>query len=81
MEEMDLVMEGVKFAILGMGTVFLFLILMIFILNIQAKLIQKFFPHTNIPHKKDDSSSKKDLDEERRVVAAITGAIMAYKKG
>ncbi len=81
MEEINLVSEGFKFMILGMGTVFLFLILMIFVLNLQAKIIQKFFPQTNIPHKKDDSSSKKDLDEEKRVVAAITGAIMAVKKG
>jgi len=78
--EINLVSEGVKFMILGMGTVFVFLILMIFTLQIQAKVIQKFFPQTNIPHKRDESASKKDVNEDKRVVAAITGAVTAFKK-
>jgi oxaloacetate decarboxylase gamma subunit len=81
MEEMSLVAEGLKFMTLGMGTVFIFLILMIVVLNLQASLIKKFFPHTAIPHKRDDSSEKKDLDEEKRVVAAIVGAVSSYRKG
>jgi oxaloacetate decarboxylase gamma subunit len=79
MGEMNLVEEGLKFMVLGMGTVFTFLVLMIYVLKLQAFLIQKFFPQTNIPHKKREVA--KDLDEEKRVVAAITGAVMAAKKG
>jgi oxaloacetate decarboxylase gamma subunit len=77
--EGSLVSEGLKFMTLGMGTVFIFLILMIIILNLQAYVINKFFPHTEIPHKRDDSTSHKDLDEEKRVVAAIVGAISSYR--
>jgi len=80
MEEINLVSEGVKFMILGMGTVFVFLIVMIGVLNLQAKIVGKYFPQTNIPHKRDDSASKKDVNEEKRVVAAVVGAISAYKK-
>ena len=78
-EEVNLISEGVKFMILGMGTVFMFLILMIITLQLQAKVIQKFFPQTNIPHKRDESASKKDLDEEKRVVAVITGAVSSFR--
>ena len=44
MEETNIVMEGVKFMILGMGTVFVFLGIMIFVMNIMSRIIHKYFP-------------------------------------
>ena len=44
MEEVNLIFEATKFAILGMGTVFIFLLIMVYVLNIQAKIVGKFFP-------------------------------------
>jgi oxaloacetate decarboxylase gamma subunit len=77
MEEMSLVSEGLKFMTLGMGTVFIFLILMIIVLNIQANLIGKFFPEKEKP--KPDTQSNNGLDKQK--VAAIVGAVSSYKKG
>ncbi|MCK9337569.1 MAG: OadG family protein [Arcobacteraceae bacterium] len=43
MEEVNLVAEALKFMFLGMGIVFSFLILLVYILQMQAKIIQKYF--------------------------------------
>lgn len=42
--EVNLATESVKFMILGMGTVFTFLVVMIIFMNIQSKVLQAFFP-------------------------------------
>jgi oxaloacetate decarboxylase gamma subunit len=78
-EEINLVSEGVKFMILGMGTVFVFLILMIVVLNVQAKVIHRFFPQTSQPQAQSNTSPKKKSDD-KKIVAAITGAVTAYRK-
>ena len=73
--EVNLVAEGFKFMVLGMGTVFMFLILMVFILNIQAKIINKYFPEK--PEVKKAPKRKSTNDDE--VVAVITAAIMKFR--
>ena len=80
--EVNLVTEGLKFMVLGMTTVFLFLLLLIWVLKIQAKLVQKFFPvktttATTVAGVGAVSAGSKD-DEE--VIAAITAAITDYRK-
>jgi oxaloacetate decarboxylase gamma subunit len=75
--EVNLVEEGVKFMALGMGTVFMFLVLMIGVLNLQAYIIQRFFPEKQEQPKPKTVNSVKD---NKKVVAAIVGAISAYKK-
>ncbi len=75
MEEVNLVVEALKFMALGMGTVFLFLILMIVSMNLQSIIIHKFFPEPNqgtAPTVADNSKTNK--------IAAITAAIMHHKK-
>jgi len=73
--EIDLVAEGVKFMIIGMGTVFLFLIIMIIVLKFQAHIIGKYFPEKVAPV----ASSSSQVDD-RGLVAAISAAIQMYKK-
>ena len=80
--EVNLVTEGLKFMALGMTTVFLFLILMVVVMNIQAKLVNKFFPQKVTP-----SSSKKSMrshsatkQDDGATVAAIIAAISEFKK-
>jgi len=77
--EINLVEEGLKFMVLGMGTVFLFLILMIGVLNLQAYIIQKYFPETPA-QPKPQAGNKTPVKDDKKVVAAIVGAISAYKK-
>ncbi len=82
--EVNLVTEGLKFMVLGMTTVFLFLLLLIWVLKIQAKLVQKFFPVKTTTASSAAvgaagaaaSGSKDDAE----VVAAITAAITDYRK-
>ena len=82
--EVNLINEGLKFMVLGMTTVFLFLLLLIVVLKIQAKLIQKFFPEQISTATKAASlgvataaSGKKD---DAEVIAAITAAITDHRK-
>jgi len=75
--ETDLVVEGVKFMFLGMGTVFVFLIMMIFFMKLLSWVVQTFFLKTDektLPQKEDAGENKK------RLVAAITAAIVHDKK-
>ena len=74
--EVNLVLEGVKFMLLGMSTVLLFLILMIVLMNLQAKIIQKYFPE---PQEAPPSAGvqKKNVNSK---IAAITAAIMHHKQ-
>ena len=78
MEEVNLVSEAFKFMALGMGIVFLFLTVMIFLLKLQAYLIAKFFPAET---KEKVSSWKPEntvTEDERNTTAAITAAIIHY---
>jgi len=79
--ETNLVIEGLKFMVLGMTTVFLFLMLMIFVLNIISKIVKKYFPHkklTPIRVKKEHRSTAPQDDSA--LVAAITASIQEFKK-
>jgi oxaloacetate decarboxylase gamma subunit len=77
MEETNLVLEGVKFMILGMGTVFLFLGIMILVMNIMSKIIHKYFPEVDpsVPPVKVSGT-----EDKKKVVAAIVAAIIEDKK-
>lgn len=78
--EINLVAEGLKFMVLGMATVFLFLILLVFVLNLQAKILNKFFPQKAIPtegRRSSDASSPKS--DNKALVAAITAAIQTFR--
>lgn len=70
--ELNLVAEGLKFMVLGMVTVFLFLILMVFVLQIQSKIIRKFFPPVVTDGSKSKKVQLKKADDE--VLVAVIGA-------
>ena len=73
----NLVVEGIKFMVLGMGSVFLFLIIMIISMNIMSAIIHKFFPEPKpiIPGMEDQAQDNK------KIVAAITAAITHHRQG
>lgn len=75
--ETNLIVEGFKFMGLGMGTVFLFLIILIVSMNILSTVVHKFFPE---PHQNPDApvTQKKD---NKKVIAAITAAISHHRQG
>lgn len=76
--EVNLVYEGAKFMVLGMSVVFSFLLFLVFVLMAQAKIITKYFPDKEEPVCDIKSASSKK--ENDNVIAAITAAIIHYRK-
>ncbi len=79
-----LVSESLKFMVLGMGVVSIFLYILVLLMQLQAYIISKYFPED------DESESVKkeplaikyedDCEEEKRRVAAIIGALIEHSK-
>jgi oxaloacetate decarboxylase gamma subunit len=61
--------------VLGMTVVFTFLVILVFVVNIQAKLIAKYFPE-KAPVVPDTTAN---IDEKHHI-AAIVGAIAEFRK-
>lgn len=76
----NLVVEGVKFMILGMGSVFLFLTIMIVFMNVMSAVIHKFFSEP-IPTIPVISEAENQVIDNKKIIAAITAAIMYHRKG
>jgi len=74
--EINLVGESLKFMVLGMLIVFVFLVVLVQIMKLQAKIINKYFPEKApvVP------TPQKDSDEESRHVAAIIAAVTEFRK-
>ena len=75
--ETNLVVEGFKFMGLGMGTVLLFLIIMIGCMNLMSYIIHKFFPEPQ-------ASLEPAVDTQnnnKKIIAAITAAISHHRQG
>jgi oxaloacetate decarboxylase gamma subunit len=77
MEETNLIVEGFKFMGLGMGTVFLFLIIMIFSMTIMSKVLNRFFPEVQ----PDLGSRPSPKQDNKKSIAAITAAIKHHREG
>jgi oxaloacetate decarboxylase gamma subunit len=77
--ETNLVIEGLKFMTLGMGTVFVFLTIMIVLMNIMSAFIHKFFPEPKA--NLDNATGLEQTSTNKKVIAAITAAIAHHRKG
>jgi len=78
--EMHIVGESIKFMILGMLIVFTFLYVLVEIMKLQAKLINKYFSPENKPKKETTPSVVDSDEEEARRVAAIIAAVSEFRK-
>lgn len=74
--EIDLVGESLKFMVLGMMVVFVFLVILVQIMKLQAKIINKFFPE-KAP---EVVSTSKNVTQEAHHVAAIISAVTEFRK-
>jgi oxaloacetate decarboxylase gamma subunit len=74
MEDVNLIGESFKFMVLGMTVVFAFLTLLIIVVNVQAKVIAKFFPE------KTDIAGAAGGVTEAHHVAAIVAAVKEFRK-
>jgi oxaloacetate decarboxylase gamma subunit len=79
--ETNLVMEGVKFMFLGMGTVFAFLIIMILCMNAMSKIIHRFFPEPQSNVTAQSVTTGGAQQDKSKIVAAITAAIAHHRQG
>jgi oxaloacetate decarboxylase gamma subunit len=77
--EVNMIAEGLKVMTLGMSTVFIFLILMVIILNVQAKIINRFFPAKPTTTTAKKSSPTPSKSDNAAVIAAITAAVAHYE--
>ncbi|MFK5881074.1 MAG: OadG family protein [Sulfurospirillum sp.] len=82
MDNVNLVVEGLKFMVLGMTTVYLFLLLMVFVLNIISKIVKKYFPPKKLTpaYTKREVRTTQKVSEDDAVVAAIVASIQQFKK-
>ena len=74
--EIDLVGESLKFMVLGMLIVFVFLVVMVQVMKLQAKIINKFFPE-KAP---EVVSTSANATKEAHHVAAISAAVTEFRK-
>jgi oxaloacetate decarboxylase gamma subunit len=74
--ETNLILEGLKFMVLGMGTVFAFLVIMIVCMNIMSAIIHKFFPE---PKASASPSAPAQQQDNKKVIAAISAAISHHR--
>jgi len=75
--ETNLIVEGFKFMGLGMGTVFVFLIIMIASMNVMSVIVHKFFPEPT----PEINPSVAPTQDNQKVVAAITAVITHNRQG
>jgi len=83
--EVNLITESFKFLVLGMATVYVFLILMIYVIKLQEIVLKKLFPkdYENKPIVANPTNTvihKDDKKDDAAVVAAITAAITDFRK-
>ncbi len=79
--ETNLVIEGLKFMILGMGTVLIFLVVLIALMNLQQKIIERFFPEPKgAPAPSTPTAPTGQQKDNKKTVAAISAAIMHHNK-
>ena len=74
--EINLVEEGIKFMVLGMTIVFAFLLVLVQIMKLQAKLINKFFPEKV----QEAPVNANDATQDAHHVAAIVAAVTEFRK-
>lgn len=72
--DVNLIGEAFKFMVLGMGVVFLFLIILVQVVKLQGKIIAKYFPDEEAP-----VASATNDDESTRV-AAVIAAVTEFRK-
>lgn len=79
--ELNLVTEGLKFMVLGMSTVFLFLVIMVGVLQVQSAIIMKYFPPKPAaePSAPSGTTTSSAPDDATRI-AVITAAIQMFRR-
>ncbi|GGD33877.1 hypothetical protein GCM10012288_04830 [Malaciobacter pacificus] len=75
--EINLITEALKFMMLGMGVVFSFLVILIFVLKAQGALLTKYFPEKEKETTRKPQNSS--ASNQTAKVAAIVAAVQHHK--
>ena len=77
-----MILDGIKLMVLGMGTVLVFLIVMIFFMNLLAKVLAPFAGvlEKAAPAPKKKAAAKKSGDDSLKAAAAAA-ALQAFQSG
>ncbi len=72
----ELMSSGVELMFVGMGIVFLFLTMLVIVINMMSSLVQRFFPEVqantvNVP--------AAAIGTDKQTIAAITAAVHQYR--
>lgn len=80
MPEQDLIQQGNNLMLFGMGTVFVFLSLLVLCTSLMSSLINRFFPEAEKPLKQSAKTGKRKSDEpDADVLKAIQLAIGKHR--
>ena len=77
-----LIIESAQLMLTGMGTVFLILVMLIFLINFVSKILSRFeLEESPVFTKQTVSSAKKSAETtDHELIAVISGAINKYRK-
>lgn len=78
--EINLVGESLKFMVLGMLVVFLFLYVMVQVMKLQAKIINKYFPEVEPIAPVSIRTINTVVENDSHHVAVIVAAITEFRK-
>jgi len=78
--EVNVIGEALKFMVLGMGVVFIFLYVMILAVKAQAHVIGKYFPDKPASPAPSPAVSAVGSADEKARVAAVIAAVTEFRK-
>ena len=73
--DVNMIGESIKFMVLGMTVVFVFLVILVQVVKLQAKIINKFFPEET-----PKAPTSSGVSDESQRVAAIIAAVTEFRK-
>ena len=82
MNSSDLMEEGVELMLLGMGSVFIFLILLVVVTTLMSKVIGRYFPEpiaAPAGRKSAAKPQKKAGEVDAQTIAVISAAIRQHR--
>lgn len=80
MSDGELLLNGVKLMVLGMGVVVAFLVLMVFCMNIVAKLIKPFAGRFEPPAKAAPAPARSASGNDADLAAVAVAAVELFRK-